>query len=113
MNLAASIHLASKLSRVCAVQPTVARGFSGTRKRSNLLCQAIAEPQTKPISEDQMRIANDVSELIGTLYLQEALGFLCATVNYNDLFCALCRKHSHVLLEQSCRRFSRQNCCQA
>lgn len=72
MNLAASIHLASKISRVCAVQPTVARGFSGTRKRSNLLCQAIAEPQTKPISEDQMRIANDVSELIGTLYLQQA-----------------------------------------
>lgn len=48
-----------------AANPTVARGFSGTRKRSNLLCQAIAEPQTKPISEDQMRIANDVSELIG------------------------------------------------
>ncbi|KAL0038759.1 hypothetical protein WJX79_006688 [Trebouxia sp. C0005] len=28
-------------------------------------CRAIAEPQTKPVSEDQMRIANDVSELIG------------------------------------------------
>lgn len=28
-------------------------------------CQAIAEPQTKPVSQDQMRIANDVSELIG------------------------------------------------
>lgn len=35
------------------------------QKRRSMRCQAIAEPQTKPVSQDQMRIANDVSELIG------------------------------------------------
>lgn len=37
------------------------------RQRSQRMtpCQAIAEPQTRPVSDDQMRIANDVSELIG------------------------------------------------
>jgi len=41
-------------------------------------CQAIAEPQTKPVSEDQMCIANDVSELIGvyTLWLVDSLAVL-------------------------------------
>jgi len=41
------------------------RTLTRAQKRSSLRCQAIAEPQTKPVSEDQMRIANDVSELIG------------------------------------------------
>jgi len=45
-------------------------------------CQAIAEPQTKPVSEDQMRIANDVSELIGvyTLWLVDSLAVLHTTL---------------------------------
>ncbi|KAL3155535.1 hypothetical protein ABBQ38_011087 [Trebouxia sp. C0009 RCD-2024] len=35
------------------------------QKQSNISCQAIAEPQAKPVAEQEMRIANDVSELIG------------------------------------------------
>ncbi|DBA70918.1 TPA: hypothetical protein ACH3X2_011364 [Trebouxia sp. C0005] len=41
------------------------RTLTPAQKRSSMRCRAIAEPQTKPVSEDQMRIANDVSELIG------------------------------------------------
>ncbi|DBB00285.1 hypothetical protein WJX77_006366 [Trebouxia sp. C0004] len=64
-------HPSNKLC--CAQSRQSARGLkvshvrtpTRAQQRSSMVCQAIAEPQTKPVSEDQMRIANDVSELIG------------------------------------------------
>ena len=52
------------------------------QKRSSMRCRAIAEPQTKPVSEDQMRIANDVSELIGmhTIWLVDSLAVNCGAL---------------------------------
>ena len=46
---------------------TAARQTCRVQKHSSIVCQAIAEPQAKPVSEQEMRIANDVSELIGTV----------------------------------------------
>ena len=59
-------------SFACVLQ---VKTLTRAQKRSSMRCQAIAEPQTKPVSEDQMRIANDVSELIGlyTLWLVDSL----------------------------------------
>lgn len=47
------------------LQATAARRSVQVQKHSNIVCQAIAEPQAKPVAEQEMRIANDVSELIG------------------------------------------------
>ncbi len=76
-------------SFTCVLQ---VRTLTRAQKRSSMRCQAIAEPQTKPVSEDQMRIANDVSELIGvyTLWLVDSLAVLYGA------FCIL-HCHSHAL----------------
>ena len=45
---------------------TLTRNPLCVQKQNSTVCQAIAEPQAKPVSDQEMRIANDVSELIGT-----------------------------------------------
>ena len=64
------------------------------QKHSNIVCQAIAEPQAKPVAEQEMRIANDVSELIGMAQIR------CVHVLSSSLCSAtttLRRAHSYVL----------------
>ena len=55
----------SRVNHLYSLQATAARRTCQVQKQSKTVCQAIAEPQAKFVNEQEMRIANDVSELIG------------------------------------------------
>ena len=52
----------------CPLQATATRRTAKVQTHTSIVCQAIAEPQAKPVGEQEMRIANDVSQLIGKTY---------------------------------------------
>lgn len=56
------------------LQVTAARRTLHAQKQNTVVCQAIAEPQAKPVGEQEMRIASDVSQLIGVSELTCLLG---------------------------------------
>lgn len=50
----------------CALQTAARNAVNRPRTQSPVLCQAVAEQEVQTVAEDEMRIAQDVSQLIGT-----------------------------------------------
>lgn len=57
----------------CMSQSVAPKAVNRPRKQSTLVCQAVAEQEAQTVSENEMRIAQDVSQLIGKFFLEVAL----------------------------------------